>query len=296
MYCLIQFYVQIRKDIQEHKPFLKILSIKLVIFLSFWQSILISLLVSLGAIGETKQLAMADLKYGLPEVLINIEMFIFSILHLWAFSWKKYVLNNEGAEVTDFYGNGKASYEGGRLGFGALGDAMNPLDLLKAIGRSFRWLAVGRKNRMQDPSYQPHIETIGLEAPEAGITTNNNTAYGGAGTAMAGGRTGRYASDEEGQVLLSHAQSNPSTTHVDASPWEDDSDDYLQAQQQSGRFYGHQNASPYDAIEHQNTAYPSREQVAHPYPADGPLREEAPMPMPDPYQPPPPYPEGYRHP
>lgn len=39
MYCLIQFYYQIKEDISEHRPFMKILSIKLVIFLSFWQSV-----------------------------------------------------------------------------------------------------------------------------------------------------------------------------------------------------------------------------------------------------------------
>lgn len=39
MYCLIQFYVQIKGDIAQYSPFLKILSIKLVIFLSFWQSV-----------------------------------------------------------------------------------------------------------------------------------------------------------------------------------------------------------------------------------------------------------------
>lgn len=39
MYCLIQYYIQIKDDIREHSPFLKILSIKLVIFLSFWQSV-----------------------------------------------------------------------------------------------------------------------------------------------------------------------------------------------------------------------------------------------------------------
>ena len=38
MYCLIQFYHQTSQDIKQHSPFLKILSIKLVIFLSFWQS------------------------------------------------------------------------------------------------------------------------------------------------------------------------------------------------------------------------------------------------------------------
>lgn len=39
MYCLIQFYIQIKDDISQYQPFLKILSIKLVIFLSFWQSV-----------------------------------------------------------------------------------------------------------------------------------------------------------------------------------------------------------------------------------------------------------------
>lgn len=39
MYCLIQFYIQIKDDISQYNPFMKILSIKLVIFLSFWQSV-----------------------------------------------------------------------------------------------------------------------------------------------------------------------------------------------------------------------------------------------------------------
>ena len=39
MYCLIQFYIQVKDDISQHRPFLKILSIKLVIFLSFWQGV-----------------------------------------------------------------------------------------------------------------------------------------------------------------------------------------------------------------------------------------------------------------
>lgn len=39
MYCIIQFYIQIRGDLAEYQPLLKIAAIKLVIFLSFWQNV-----------------------------------------------------------------------------------------------------------------------------------------------------------------------------------------------------------------------------------------------------------------
>ena len=39
MYCLIQFYIQLRGDLAEHSPLLKVIAIKLVIFLSFWQTV-----------------------------------------------------------------------------------------------------------------------------------------------------------------------------------------------------------------------------------------------------------------
>lgn len=39
MFCLIQFYLQLKDTLREYKPFLKVLCIKLVIFFSFWQSV-----------------------------------------------------------------------------------------------------------------------------------------------------------------------------------------------------------------------------------------------------------------
>lgn len=39
MYCLVQFYIQLKEDLGPYSPFLKILAIKLVIFLSFWQEV-----------------------------------------------------------------------------------------------------------------------------------------------------------------------------------------------------------------------------------------------------------------
>ena len=113
---------------------------------------MISFLTSAGAIKTTSKIQSPDLKVGLPNLLINIEMAFFAVLHLWAFSWKPYSLKNQPSEITDFYGNGKASYEGGPFGVKGVLDALNPMDLIRAIGRSFRWLFVGRKRRTMDPS------------------------------------------------------------------------------------------------------------------------------------------------
>lgn len=49
MYCLIQFYVELKNEISEHRPLLKIAAIKLVIFLSFWQNVKLSLRILTGS-------------------------------------------------------------------------------------------------------------------------------------------------------------------------------------------------------------------------------------------------------
>ena len=251
---------------------------------------MINLLVSEGAIQATDKIALNDLKTGLPELMINVEMAIFGILHLWAFAWRPYRLNGQSTAVTDFYGNGKISYEGGRYGAKALIDAMNPLDLFKAIGRSARWLFVGRKQRMLDPSYRPQDDTTGLQPPQEGSElTQHGTAYVGAGTPVPGGRAGRYTPDEEGAVLLAHPQPNPEIALIGTSPYASDFDDNVHDSQT--RFYGQ--SSSYDDSPLRSHDNLHSEPLVHPYPSDGPLREQVPMPMPDPYRPPPPYPDSH---
>ncbi|KAL2802224.1 organic solute transporter Ostalpha-domain-containing protein [Aspergillus granulosus] len=219
MYCLIQFYIQIKDEISEYSPFLKILSIKLVIFLSFWQTSVISFLFSSGVISSSEKMATPDLKVSLANLIISIEMALFAILHLWSFPWKPYAIGFQTNEITDLYGNGKTTYHGGRWGMGALVDALNPIDLVRAVGRSIRWLFVGRKKRTMDPSYQPSTETIGLNQTDS-AGHPSDTRYEGAGAMMAGGVSGRYGrqADEEGEVLLSHAQPNPSSGDLGLAP------------------------------------------------------------------------------
>lgn len=162
MYCVIQFYLQLKEPLAEHKPFLKVLAIKLVIFLSFWQSSAISVGTStLHLVSASDTLAYPDLKVGIPSLLLCVEMALFAILHLWAFPYQPYV---PGAKQT-FYPvadpssgqgprpNEHTSPRGGFMGIRAFADALNLWDVIKAFGRGIRWLFVGVRKRHDDPSY-----------------------------------------------------------------------------------------------------------------------------------------------
>lgn len=210
-------------------------------------------------------------------------MSLFAVLHLWAYTWKVYVSGHpQTADVTDFYGNGKATYQGGPFGVKAILDALNPMDLIKAVGRGFRWLFVGRKLRMLDPSYQD--ANIGLTAGGQGHEEADATSYGGAAGAMAGGRTGRYGrpSDEEEEVLLDNTQPNPTTRYsrrsgdIGTTPSHGDKDDEFARYDE-------------DSWSHQETG------IASYHSPHGSLQEQIPMPMPDPYQPPPLHDDDYDH-
>lgn len=174
MYCLIQFYVQLRDPLAEHQPFLKVLAIKLVIFLSFWQTIAISLGTStLHIVSPNAVLAYPDLKVGIPSLMLCVEMAIFAILHLWAFPYAPYVENAK----TSYYPvpdpsmdvspheNEHGPKTGGFMGLGAFVDALNPWDIIKAFGRGMRWLFVGVKHRRQDRSYQTKSGDVDTSYP-----------------------------------------------------------------------------------------------------------------------------------
>jgi hypothetical protein len=235
MFCLIQFYVQLRVDLVQHSPFLKVLAIKLVIFLSFWQSFMISILTSatFNVVKPTDKLAYPDLKVGIPSLLLCIEMAIFAFLHLFAFPWKPYSLNApptnyprlssvSGQTAKNIHGE----KQGGFLGWKAFVDAMNPWDLVKAFARSMRWLFVGRRSRETDTSYMQNIaedNDMVLEPNTEGYKQNINLPIAdefrrsrfGIPTSSDGLRT----PGEEGAGLIAHAQTNPlnnSTGYVPA--------------------------------------------------------------------------------
>ena len=163
-------------------------------------------------------------------------MAIFSVFHLWAFPWKVYDIRRSAIVASEsapgFMPDPKTAYQGGRFGERALMDAFNPWDLVKAIGRSFRWAAVGRRRRMEDISYKSTRQVTGLEPTRNQFTAFENTDnsyhhhhshsqeyYDGASHLQNTSYNYRTHSNEEDDArLLAHAQPNPTSTNSNIYP------------------------------------------------------------------------------
>jgi hypothetical protein len=210
MYCLIQFYYQLKKDLAPYRPFLKILCIKLVIFFCFWQTLLISLLATDdGPLKPTEQIARPDMKIGIPSMLICVEMAIFAALHVWAFSWKPYDLKRF-RDPHSYTGELPKQYVCGPVR--ALTSVFNPWDIIKDSARGFRWLFVGARKRRTDVSYQTKLPSL-----------SENTSYSQGPTFVGNGETATELAaptkkhdmgkseleDSDTAGLLSNVQANP---------------------------------------------------------------------------------------
>lgn len=134
MYALIMFFAITKKEMEEHKPFPKLLSVKAVIFLSFWQSIAVSGLVDINVIRATANWSTSNIADGVQNVLICGEMVIAAIVHIYVFSYEGYVIKKVRTPL-----------------FNSLGHAFNPVDIYKEIKYSFF------------PKTRKHIKTIKSE-------------------------------------------------------------------------------------------------------------------------------------
>ncbi|KAJ2916305.1 hypothetical protein MD484_g4124, partial [Candolleomyces efflorescens] len=90
MYCLIQLYLPVSKELKPHRPILKLFSVKAVVFLTFWQATLLSGLSMLGVVKDTKYMTAEDINIGIGAILECFEMMIFAFVHIKAFTYKPY--------------------------------------------------------------------------------------------------------------------------------------------------------------------------------------------------------------
>ncbi|CAH8562419.1 unnamed protein product [Heterobilharzia americana] len=94
LYCLVLFYRCARQELSPMKPVAKFLCVKFVVFMSFWQSILIAVLAASGVIRKVEAWKLYDVHsivIALQNFAICIEMFIAAIAHHFSFSSVSYI-------------------------------------------------------------------------------------------------------------------------------------------------------------------------------------------------------------
>nr|XP_056711352.1 transmembrane protein 184C [Euleptes europaea] len=106
MYCLVLFYKVLREELNPIKPVGKFLCVKMVVFVSFWQAVLIALLVKVGVISEHdtwEWRSVEEVATGLQDFIICVEMFFAAIAHHYSFSYKPYVQEAEEGSCFDSF-------------------------------------------------------------------------------------------------------------------------------------------------------------------------------------------------
>ena len=91
LYCLAMFYSGLKEELKPIKPFSKFLSVKAIVFFSWWQGFFIQIAVSTGYITHTAFYTKDNVARALQNWLVCIEMLIFAICHKYAFSYKEFV-------------------------------------------------------------------------------------------------------------------------------------------------------------------------------------------------------------
>ncbi|XP_042326075.1 transmembrane protein 184C [Sceloporus undulatus] len=106
MYCLVLFYKVLRDELNPIRPVGKFLCVKMVVFVSFWQAVLIALLVKIGIISEKRTWEWQSVEAvatGLQDFIICVEMFFAAIAHHYSFSYKPYVQEAEEGSCFDSF-------------------------------------------------------------------------------------------------------------------------------------------------------------------------------------------------
>lgn len=93
LYCLVLLYDATHRELSPIRPLPKFIAIKAVVFLTFWQSLFIDMLVDAGIIkpADVSTYDTDDVAAGLQNFLICMEMFAAAIGHAYAFPPRDYM-------------------------------------------------------------------------------------------------------------------------------------------------------------------------------------------------------------
>ncbi|KAL2456821.1 Protein of unknown function (DUF300) [Abeliophyllum distichum] len=91
MYSLVVFYRVFAKELKPHRPLAKFICIKGIVFFSFWQGVVLNILVAMGIIRSYHfWLDTEHVEEAIQNVLVCLEMVIFSVFQQYAFNVSPY--------------------------------------------------------------------------------------------------------------------------------------------------------------------------------------------------------------
>jgi len=90
LYGLVYFYHATCDHLSKFKPLNKLLCIKGVLFLSFWQGVVISILAHFNLIHETITMSLDQVETGLQDFLLCAEMLLAAVAHGYAYGVDEY--------------------------------------------------------------------------------------------------------------------------------------------------------------------------------------------------------------
>jgi len=112
LYCLVMLYRATKYELDPIKPMAKFVMVKLVVFFSFWQSVLIAILVEAGMfqrwLGTDDKEHSANVAAGMQDYLICVEMLFAAAGHSYAFSASEFEVTAADPATPGRGGNGSS--------------------------------------------------------------------------------------------------------------------------------------------------------------------------------------------
>jgi hypothetical protein len=93
-YYLVLFYLALGDHLRAYNPVPKFLCIKAVLFLSFWQSVVLAFLSRFQILHEIGSWSVENVQTGIQNLLICFEMCFVALAHHRAFPWEPYEHGN----------------------------------------------------------------------------------------------------------------------------------------------------------------------------------------------------------
>jgi len=160
MYCLVLFYHVLYEDMKEIHPLAKFLSVKLVVFATFWQSVLIAFFVDMHFIQSEVDYTTDQVALGFQDFCICIEMFIAAVAHICIYPHNEFVNPHE--DLLEHKGVDRLRY------------IANPKDLLTDVHRHMVG-PVGRSIKKHTKKVVIQMKRVTLKTKTAPQTNGNQT-------------------------------------------------------------------------------------------------------------------------